>query len=124
MKFQLSTEYLYWWPVTITLPDENQPGKWVKQNFTMQFAAIDEDRAKEIHAEISALPSEEERNARKHDLLVEACRDWRDVIDGKKQPLPFSRELLVQALGVVWYRTGIYEAWARSLAGEEARKGN
>ena len=124
MKFKLTTEYLYWWPVTISLPDENLPGKWIKQSFTMQFATMTEERSRALTAEIEALPTEKERNARKHAALLEVARDWRDVTDEHGQPVEFSPELLSQALGVVWYRTGIYQAWARSLAGEDARRGN
>ena len=123
-KFRPTTNYLYWWPVTVTLPDENQPGKWAKQNFTMQFALLPEERSREIQAEIEALKTDDERNARKHDALIEVCRDWRDVVDDDKQPIPYSAELLREALGVVWYRQGIYDAWATSLAGEQPRRGN
>jgi hypothetical protein len=124
MKFKLTTNLLYWWPVTITLPDENSPGKWVKQSFTIQFAVMTEERSRALQAEIEALQTDDEKNARKHDALLEVVRDWRDVVDDDKQPVPFSPELLTQALGVVWYRTGIYQAWARSLSGEDARRGN
>lgn len=124
MKFKLTTEYLYWWPVTIKLPDETLPGKWTTQTFTMQFAAMTEGRGRALQAEIEALPTEEERNARKHDVLLECARDWRDVTDEHGQPVEFSRDALNQALGIVWFRMAILTAWARSLAGEDARRGN
>ncbi|MER9047589.1 hypothetical protein NKH89_09975 [Mesorhizobium sp. M0923] len=124
MKFVLTKEYRYPWPVKIHRPDPVNPGKWQIQSYTHEFVGIGEDDAKALEKEIEDLKTPEERRAREHDLLIKASRGWRDVIDESKNPIEYSEELLRQALQDTWYRVGLYNAYVGSLASPEARKGN
>ncbi|MER8946094.1 hypothetical protein [Mesorhizobium sp. M0959] len=124
MKFVMTKEYRYWWPVKIERPDPVNPGKWQTQSYTHEFVGVSEDEAKELEKEIAALATAEEKSARQHDLIMKASRNWRDVIDDHKNPVEFTEELLRQALQDTWYRVGLYNAYASSLASPAARKGN
>lgn len=123
MKFVLASEHLYWWPVTVEMPHPDKAGQWVKQSFTMQFAAIDEDDARKKAREIAKMP-EEDRGDHQHDMLISACRNWRDVADENGSDITFSPETLRLALNQPWFRAAVYNAYARSLASDGARKGN
>ncbi|MER8437033.1 hypothetical protein NKH36_16625 [Mesorhizobium sp. M1312] len=124
MKFVLTKEYRYWWPVKIERPDPVNPGKWQVQSYMHEFVGVSEDEAKALNKEIEALSTAEDKRAHEHDLLIKASRNWRDVIDDDKNPVEFSEELLRQALQDTWYRVGLYNAYASSLASPAARKGN
>ncbi len=123
MKFVLASEHLYWWPVTVEMPHPDKPGQWVKQSFTMQFAALGEDVANAKARAVAKMAPEEQAD-HQNDALIDACRDWRDVTDPSGAEIPFSTELLKQALNQPWFRVGLYNAYGRSLASEGARKGN
>ncbi len=125
MKFVPTAEYTYWWPIKVRLPHPEKSGQWMVESFEMQFVAIDQDKAQAIADEIGEIKDVKDRQAREHDQLLNACRDWRGVVDNDKQQVPFSQELLVTMLKTgPWYRQGIYESYARSLFSDEVRKGN
>jgi len=124
MKFKLIEQHTYWWPVTVEMPDPEKAGKVVTQSFTMQFQAMPADEGEAMVKEIAALPTLEERNAKQHEELMRVCKDWRDVVDDEGKDVAFSSEGLRAAMQFSWFSRGLYKAYARSLAPDEARKGN
>lgn len=125
MKFVLASEHVYWWPVKVKAPDPDpdRAGKIVAQEFEMQFIAIPTDEARALAEEIAALPLEE-REAREYDLMLRACRNWRGVYRDDGSEIMFDVDLLKSVLQIAFYRAGILRAYADSLTGEAARKGN
>lgn len=125
MDFVLSSEHLYWWPVTVRMPDPDpeKAGQLVDFTFRMRFAAMPLDEARERQKELAALPVEE-RLARQHDQMKEACHDWDGVVEEDGTRVPFSHEWLNAAMQMPWFRLGVYEAYERSLTGQAARQGN
>lgn len=125
MKFSVVDEYTYWWPIKIERPDETRSGLWKTETFEMQFAAIDQDTANRLQAEIAALPTLEERQARQYDEVLKAARDWRGVDDGKGNDVPFDHSMLETMMkAATWYRAGIFKSFYSSLTKDEGRKGN
>lgn len=124
MKFKMIDEHIYWWPVEVQIPEPDKPGKTVTQSFTMQFKAMGADAGTALLKEIEALPTPEERQARQHEELLRVCQNWRDVTDDKGEDVPFSAEALRSCLQFSWFSRGLYKAYWRSLAPDEARKGN
>lgn len=124
MKFKIVDEHIYWWPVEVRIPDPDKPGKTVTQSFTMQFQAIPADESAAMMKEIQELPTAEARQARQHEELVKVCKNWRDVTDDKGEEVPFSTEALKACLQFSWFSRGLYNAYGRSMAPDEARKGN
>ncbi|WP_027143144.1 hypothetical protein [Mesorhizobium sp. WSM3626] len=126
MKFKMIDAYRYWWPVTVEMPDADKPGEIVTKSFDMQFEAISSDESDAMLKEVSALPPEEQKK-RRHEELMRVCKDWRDVVDGpvgKEEPVPFTEAALALSLQYAWFSRGLYKAYAQSLAGDEARRGN
>jgi hypothetical protein len=126
MKFVVTTSRKYWWPVKVRLPaqDERRAGNVEEFTFKAQFEAINTDEAKAIRDEIAALP-EEERDARKNDLLLRVVVGWNDDIVGEdKKPIPFDRDTLVEIIKDPWVLMAFWVAWSESMTGDSARRGN
>lgn len=125
MKFVPTDELRYWWPIKIRMPHPERSGQWKEESFEMQFRAVDADRVGELLDEYNALKTPEERDAHENDQLLEAACNWRGVVDDTKAEVPFSRETLRTMLrAAVWFKTGIYESYSRSLMSDAARRGN
>jgi len=123
MKFVLSRNHLYWWPVTIAVPhpDLDRAGQMLEMTFRMRFEALPRDEARIMQERTAKPAGEEEPNA---DLL-RVIKGWdEDVVDEAGKPVPFSAEALRSLLQVSWFRLGVYRAWAASLVGEASRRGN
>lgn len=124
MKFRLTKEHLYSWPVVINPPDPDRPGHVLEQQFNMTFRAQPRDEGRAMAAEIDALP-EAEQSLRQDDLLRSVCRGWdNNVVDEDGQPVPFSPAALEQMLMFPFVRIGIYRAYSDSQIGQGAQKGN
>lgn len=124
MKFVLTREHIYPWPVTINPPDPENAGQVLEQKFNMTFRALPRDEAKRLDAEIEALPAKEQA-ARQDDLLRKVCIGWDDdVVGDDKKPIPFSAAILEEVLIHSWNRIGLYRAYRESLQGAGAQQGN
>lgn len=121
--FVVASRHRFWWPVTVYTPSPEKPGTLVEATFEMQFEALPLERAREIDAERNALPPEE-RSERLNDWLFEVAKDWRDVIDDARQPIPFTRETFAVFLGVSWHRNAVLNAYQEAMSGQAARLGN
>lgn len=122
-KFKLVKEYLYWWPVSVAIPDPDQPGKTIAQTFEMLFSAMPTEDAHAFDEATRMLPVDK-RAARDVELIVQVSRDWRGVERDGGGEEAFSEESLRAALRHGFFRTGCYRAYAQSLTGEEPRLGN
>lgn len=124
MKFRLTAEHVYDWPVTVSIPDPDKPGEVIEQGFKMRFRAMPRDEAEALDAEIASLPPREAMK-REDDVLRRVCLGWDDaVIDDAGKAVPFSSEALEQAMRFSWFRIGCYRAYRQSLQGEAAKRGN
>lgn len=121
--FKVVTKHLFWWPVTVRMPDPDEAGKLVSQSFEMQFLALPRDRAMAIDEAVSALPPEK-RPAHIWDFIVEVSRNWRGVVNDDKQEVPFSAELLRLQLEFPWFGHAVAEAYSQASRGEAGRLGN
>lgn len=127
MTFKVTSTHRYWWPVQVKQPmadaDPKKAGRLETLTLKLLFAAIDQDEAKSLDAELAALPKEE-REARQHEHIETVTKDWADVVDDQNQAVPFSMEIFRQAMQRSWFRLAVYKAYAASIAGEEARLKN
>lgn len=122
MKFRLTKTYIYDWPVKLSVPDPDQPGKFVEQEFVGRFAAMPRDEAMALDAEIAALLPLEQ-TSRQDDVLRRVLVGWPSgVEDETGKPVPFTPEALEEAIQFSWFRAGVYRAYAESLRG--AASGN
>jgi hypothetical protein len=124
MKFRLTTEHVYPWPVVCEVPDPDDAGNIVEQKFTVTFRAMPKSEGEALEEEIAALPPKQQ-SARQDDVLRRVVIGWNgDVIGDDKKAIPFSAEALEQAMQFSWFRIGCYRAYRQSLQGEAAKKGN
>lgn len=121
--FRCVSEYLFWWPVTVRMPDPERPGSFSPQTCEVQFEALSEERTREIRERIGALP-EDERMDHASAIVLEAARDWREVEDEAGVAVPFSAEMLTEQLRYPWFRRGVFDAYVEALSGQAARLGN
>jgi len=82
MKFVLSRNHLYWWPVTIAVPhpDLDRAGQMLEMTFRMRFEALPRDEARIMQERTAKPAGEEEPNA---DLL-RVIKGWDEGVAGMK----------------------------------------
>ncbi len=124
MKFVLSDSNRYWWPVTVSIPDPEQPGKIMRQTLKILFEPKDQDEALNEQERIAAISVPRERMLAERAALMDVIKGWDDIVTDDKAPVPFTTENLTLALRKSWFRIGVYNAYAESLNGQEALAGN
>lgn len=124
MKFKLSKSHRYWWPVRVRIPDPEQPGMIIEQQLKIQFEPLSREdmlEAQDAAAKISSLREMADHEAAQARRIV---RNWEGVVDEYGAVVPFTPELLDQALGQSWFRKAVQDALTESMNGEAARLGN
>lgn len=124
MKFVMVKKHLYWWPVTVRMPDPETAGAYFEQTFEMQFEAQNREAALAAQEHYAALATERERIEADKEQMRQICVGWRGIIDEDGVDLPFSVERLDDAIGVSWFRAGVMRAIAEANLGLEAKAGN
>lgn len=126
MKFVVTSNRRYWWPIKVRLPNANaaRAGQFEEFQFKAQFEAISTEEADTIIADVNALPAED-RKGRQNDLLLRVVVGWDDqIIDEDKEPVPFDTGTLISLLTDPWVLVAFWRAWTESMSGEAGRKGN
>ena len=124
MKFKLVEQHSYWWPVTVSVPHPERPGKFDTQKFDVKFKALPKSETDTMRDDFNKLESEEDRLKHQDDVLHRVCCDWRGVEGDDGSEVEFTDDNFAKAMEWSWFRTGLYLALAASLAGDQARKGN
>lgn len=123
MKFRLTPEHIYPWPVTVIIPDQDHPGEVIEQVFTMTFRALPLAEAEAMDKEVAALSAPEQAK-HQDDLLRNVAKGWDDVVDDDGKPIPFTPANLELAMQQSWFRIGCYRAYRQSLQGQAAKVKN
>ncbi|MGN7870969.1 hypothetical protein [Paracoccus sp. 22332] len=124
MKFKLAKTYRYWWPVTVQMPDPDQPGTILTQELRVLLEPLPQDEViavQEESAKLKTVRAVSEHGAASMERVV---KDWDGVEDEDGKLVPFTPAMLRQALQHAWFRAGINKALAESQNGEAARLGN
>lgn len=125
MKFVLAKTNLYWWPITVRVPDPDAPGKIIEQVLKVQFEPRDEEEVVAEQERIYAIANPIERLAAEREFLAGLVKDWGDVLgEDQETPVPFSVELFDQALRQPTFRAGVWAGYYGSRSGKEATLGN
>lgn len=124
MKFVLAKTHRYWWPVTIRVPDPENAGAFLEQKLRVQFEPLPRDEALAMQEEGAKLKSLREMTDHEIGQFRQVVRNWDGVEDQDGNVVPFSPDLLVQALQQSWFRDGLSAALKESLNGEAPRLGN
>lgn len=126
MKFVLTSDHRYWWPIKVRVPNEDprKAGQFQEFQFKAQFKAMPIDQANALQAEIAALEPDVQ-SARQNDALKQVLIGWDDaLVDESQEPIPFTPGTVELLLANIWALQALYLAWGASLTGGAARKGN
>lgn len=124
MQFKLAQTYRYWWPVTVQIPDPENPGQFVAQDLRVQLEPMTQteiNAAQEDAAKLKTMRAVTDHGVRQ---MLRVIKSWDGVVGEDGQPLPFAPAALEQALQHPWFRAAINKALLDSQNGEAARAGN
>ena len=124
MKFVLAPNPRYWWPVSVQMPDTDNPGEFVEQTFKVLFEPRDQDAEKAERDRILAITDTEQQLKEDRASLAAVIKGWDDIVDPDKTPVSFSPENLDLMLRQPWSRVAVWRAYHASQMGEEVRLGN
>jgi len=124
MQFKLTKSHRYWWPVTVRIPDPEQPGKIIEQRLKVQFEPKPREAILAAQEKAAKMTSLRELTDHEISEARDIIRNWADVVGEDGQLIPFGAENLEAALQQTWFRKGLNEALTESMNGEEARLGN
>lgn len=127
--FKLVKERLVWWPVTVAIPADD--GDVEEQSFSLKFRVRDVDGNRELLSSAPAMAPGETADKpllseSYADFVMQLATDWKDVaVEGEKEPLPFCRTNLIEAMKVPGAFMAVLEAYRSCSLGEKAtRAGN
>ena len=124
MKFKITPKISYWWPIIVRVPDTDNAGKFVEQTLKVLFEPKSRDEAQAAAEAYAKLTTAKEQADHEERQLLDVVKNWDEVEDDDKNPIPFSPEMFLTAMQRSWFRTGVYSGYADSLSGIEARLGN
>jgi hypothetical protein len=118
--FVLGGKVFFWETCTATLPSPDDPDGTIEQRFKLRFEALPRDEARRLDEEWTAL-EDDEKAGRRWYLLERTVVDWADVVDAAGQPVPFSVDLLHQALQLPWFPAAAYAGYVRGMTEGRAK---
>ncbi len=124
MQFKLAETYRYWWPVTVRVPDPDRAGQILEQSFRVLFEPLDREAQLAESEKAAGLRSMRDLVDHEIETALRVVKGWDGVVGEKDLLVPFSEDVLTQALRWDWFREGLQKALKESLAGEAARLGN
>lgn len=125
MKFTITTEHTYWWPVKVWMPDAENPGQFSAFEFKGRFRALGRTEGKKLLANLSAADNEGTLDGAEVATIRKVLTGWdEDVIGDDKVPVPFGPAALDEALELPWFRRGVLVAYRASLQDGGPAAGN
>jgi len=117
MKFILADTPRYWWPVVVKMPDTDNPGQFVELSFKVLFEPRDQDAEVAERARVLAILDAEEQLKEDRMSLAAVIKDWDEIVDTDKTPVPFTAAKVDQMLRQPWARMAVWTAYHESMAG-------
>lgn len=124
LKFVLAPTKAYWWPVTVSLPDPDNAGQVIVQRLKLLFEPRDQEAEIVERERIAAIRDSVAQAKAERAMLAAVVKGWDDVETRDGTVVPFTPEVLDQALRQPWFRRAAWTAYYESLSGEAARLGN
>jgi hypothetical protein len=112
MKFVPTKQYTYPWPVKLVIPDEEKAGEVKTEEFTAIFRLL-------LDTESNALVDDLRGATKATDYAEATKKQIRLALVGWKSetmPMPFSAEALEAYMAFPFFRDGVVNAIAESLA--------
>ena len=124
MQFKLAETYRYWWPVTVRCPDPSNAGQIVEQQFRALFEPLDREEQLAEGEKAAGLTTMRAIVDHEIETALRVVKGWDGVVGDDGALVPYTPDLLKQALRHSWFRDGLQRALKDSLTGEAARLGN
>ncbi len=117
--FVVREELTFEWPVVVELPDPEKPGEKLREEFTAVFKALPSEEAKSIRQRAQEIGEAETKP-----MVQRVLTGWKDVQNGEKKDLPFSKENLASAMTFSWFPVAVLQAYLIAISPEsvEARR--
>ena len=106
------------------LPDPDNAGKIIEQEFEIEFVAVDRDEAKDMDAKKAELNTADDLLSHDIEMLKSITNSWSGIEDASGNQIPFNSKNIDQVLNNSWVRKAVVIAYAQAMAGEEARVKN
>lgn len=125
MAFVLSKVDTYPWPVRVSAPDPDRPGKRKVETFDGIFRRLPRSRLAEIGNTVSKSKDDAiEAEDATYCLIAEVLVGWEGVRDDKGEEIPFSEKMRDELAEIPAVAAAIMEAFTDSISGDKARRGN
>lgn len=125
MKFTITTEHTYRWPVKVRMPDPEQAGQFSEFAFEAKFRALPRSESRELLASLGNIGSEGTLEGAEVDTIRKVLTGWNDDVVGPDgAPIPFGDGALTTALEFPWFRRGVLVAYGASLQDGGPAAGN
>lgn len=126
MKFTLAKSPAIWWPVTVSMPDPENPGKTVKSTLKALILPEGQDDYLAAQEAIGEISGARARAAAERKYMAGRISDWDwpDMLGEDQRPVEFNPENVAKALQEGWFRAGLWTAINEVSLGHEARLGN
>lgn len=136
--FKVVPNLTFWWPVKVLEPDPDKPGKLAEATFEAEFKLLDRAEAKasaEARRQIMARFSPDldeaalkaladELDAHDKAAVRRVLVNWREVVDGKGNPIPFEDQSFAALYDMDRVRAAFNRAYAEAISEDKARLGN
>ena len=136
--FVFSENPIFWWPCKVVEPDPANPGKLIEREFEALFEMLDPDEEKasrklrnaiiaKITPELSEADMEkvqDELDLHDRTTTLQALKDWRRIVDGNKEPIPFNATTFAAVYKHRRVRNALIAGYLDATTGDKARLGN
>lgn len=125
MAFVISKKAVYPWPVNVSIPDAERPGKFKTSTFTGHFRKLSAQAAQEAVARLAEpdVPFEE-RYQRENEFLSDVLLGWDGITDEDGQPLAFNEDSLLAVIDLPEVRRALFDAFFDSALHRKAATKN
>ncbi|GHC42293.1 hypothetical protein GCM10007291_50160 [Gemmobacter nanjingensis] len=122
MKFVLSKSIGICWPVTVQMPDPENPGKTVPSTLLALIKTQGQDDFLAAQEDIAKARGLRAQAKAERDYLASRVVGWtwEDAFDDRGEPMPYSADALHLALQQGWFRKAIWRALNEIAMGEPA----
>jgi len=126
MKFVLGKSPAVWWPVTLTMPDPENPGQTVKSVLKVLILPQGQDDYLAEQERIAEIKGARAHARAEREYLASRISgwDWPDMLGDDQKPVQFGPETVATAMQEAWFRQGLWRAIQEVSLGEAARLGN
>jgi len=125
MKFTITTEHTYSWPVKVRMPDSGNAGQFTEFEFKGQFRALPRSESKQLLEQLGTADSDHTLEGAEVATIRKVLTGWNEEVVGPDgAPIGFGDGPLNAALEFPWFRRAVLVAYGASLQDGGPAAGN